>query len=1443
MRGSLTGLAAAMALLSVTTTASVAAVASSDPSAARPADAPTWRSTLGTQARTDRCRVGLVMHAGGPQLKAAADTALAGADADLRTAADGLYYQSGAIGDAYRRDGTDVAAENQVAGKRHAGWEAVLKPYYSDPIPYFEQDIYDYMAKRQEMAYNAINVDMVAKANQAAIDAATTVMNQKKAADATVYYFGPLVINGRSADDIRQFLQYGGFPKTAPTPGSAEFRMEVEALKVRYASCDSANPADPSQVLGTVVSTANAEWEAEYASQAPQRATLVAAELQASKDLKSATDAMIEAVGQAAIVSRLLDWQRQWTSPSQPGYPSQALLAQAASDLATAKQRVAAQVPLAQQAAASAKTQSDTAIAAQAQAGAIAAANGTPYGRGLAYAQQSAQVTAASAAAAQASAAAAQTALNASKAAASDADALWSSASAQAHATQAAFAEAAAKQSADQAHAAAAAAATQAAQAAAAATRAHNDRTTAEHAQQSAQAAANDAHNQRATAESERAKAGAAKTEAENQRAKAQQADADAQAKQQTAASKKADAVAAAGTAAQKRQAAENAESRAALARNNAVAAANARDAANARAAACDAWAAAADGTDAAQGARTAADQARSAANQAASAATSAQADADQAEDAAKAARAAATQADAAASRAQAAASSAQSDANTSHAASLTAHAAAADAIVASDQAARNVQAAKDQADKADAASAQAKADSATARAESDQSQTDAAKTAGQAFAAAEAATAARDSALKASTAANEAIRLGTPFQLTDSSAGMAVLVGQTADTLAQQQANAAKARSDEAARAAQAAADAAAHADASAKAAAQYAANAAADAASALQSVAAARASAAAAAADAQATQQADDATKAIDQQAQTDAFQAGVAARDARNDADAAAAAATDAEKDAASARKAADAATADANAAKAAADKADKDATAAEAAAANARDLAQQAEDAAKRAEQQQRDQDATDALNQAGPGGIDGANVRVDLSGLSRKSYEQLNPCVMDLSDPNSSCDVDIRVHFAGVVFYWAVTCELPNTAVKDCAGHTHEDQIDRKEITDFPVERRIHITRADIARALLSSVEDFIANLVPKVVFGILGDMRRCAFGDWGSCGWTASLFVGPEDLKVGVQAVRDIRVAIATGRDIDAALAALESAALAPELKLALEADAVKAQLRQMGCMVNSFPAGTPVLMADGTHRPIEQLVAGNRVLATNPTTGETTARSVISALHHSAQNLLDVDLNGGGGLTTTRGHRLYVVDKGWKTASNLRPGDRVHARDGSTPSVAAVHDRNGRPDETVYDLTIADVHTFYVLAGSTSVLVHNSDCTTFHAEYNGGGEIWADLIDGVLSMAVERNSSSVSGGQMFTDAMNHFGPDNVKAFSGLWISAMPSNLDAFNANLRAGMSFEDAAANTFTGHMCAKYGLTVVTVDRSKLVGEFGQYTTATPLFSRPAK
>ncbi len=53
-----------------------------------------------------------------------------------------------------------------------------------------------------------------------------------------------------------------------------------------------------------------------------------------------------------------------------------------------------------------------------------------------------------------------------------------------------------------------------------------------------------------------------------------------------------------------------------------------------------------------------------------------------------------------------------------------------------------------------------------------------------------------------------------------------------------------------------------------------------------------------------------------------------------------------------------------------------------------------------------------------------------------------------------------------------------------------------------------------------------------------------------------------------------------------------------------------------------------------------------------------------------------------------------------------------LRAGDRLRAVDGVEVTVQEVRVYTGSQD--MNDLTVADVHTYYVIAGTTAVLVHN---------------------------------------------------------------------------------------------------------------------------------
>ncbi|GAA2278872.1 hypothetical protein GCM10010430_76070 [Kitasatospora cystarginea] len=808
----------------------------------------------------------------------------------------------------------------------------------------------------------------VAKPSQATLDRALAILKDRQdKADNSWHWYGANgviitadLLKGMSAYQIARFIRFGGYPTVAPAKDSVEFRMEVEDLKTQWAGCDGSDPLDPTHVLDDVVATASAEWQAEQAAQADQRAAIVAADIQAYQDVRTASDALVEASGQAYIVSRMLFFQKFWQGQPKSNifYPKPDQFTKATAAMADAKKVIAAQLAIAQKAAASAKTQADSASAAESDAGKIAGGNGTPYGRGLTYAQQSAQVTKASAAAAQSASKAIETTLNAVSAGQADSKALYALGDTQTHATQAEFQRAAAQEAADQAHNAAAAAAAQADQAGQAAARAKADKDKAQQAEQTAKAAAADAAAKRVVAEQERANAAAARQQADAQRAAAQAAEAKAQQQQAAAQAASNTAQTAEQAASDKSNAARDAEAQAAVLRDAAVDAEQHRDAALSRQKALEAAAQAAQGTTDATETRQAADAAKAAAGQATDAAAGARTAADHAGQSAIDARTSATQATGAAQRSRAAADAVQADAATSSAAAATAHAAAADAIAASEQAAQNVKNADAQAHVAAANAVAARKAATIGQIEADHAAADSARATGQAFASAQAASAARDAANAAIDAGNSAVALGTPFRETDSSAGLAVLVGQDSKTIAQQQADAAKARADEAARAAKAAQAAADKAQADAKAAAQLAANAAADTVAAFQSVARARDFAAQAASDAAATRTAETNTTQYDMQANSDALTSALAANGAQNDAMAARAAATDAEKDAATARTAATTAEGNAATARSSAATADQQATAAEQAAANAQSSAQQADQAAQRAEDQER-----------------------------------------------------------------------------------------------------------------------------------------------------------------------------------------------------------------------------------------------------------------------------------------------------------------------------------------------------------------------------------------------------------------------------------------------------------------------------------------------------
>ncbi len=167
------------------------------------------------------------------------------------------------------------------------------------------------------------------------------------------------------------------------------------------------------------------------------------------------------------------------------------------------------------------------------------------------------------------------------------------------------------------------------------------------------------------------------------------------------------------------------------------------------------------------------------------------------------------------------------------------------------------------------------------------------------------------------------------------------------------------------------------------------------------------------------------------------------------------------------------------------------------------------------------------------------------------------------------------------------------------------------------------------------------------------------------------------------------------------------------------ELLTTLERTDVGAFDDAAGICVNSFDPATLVLMADGTAKSISAVAVGDQVESSIPATGKSENHSVTQLHKNLDSDFTDVTVGGSGQPATlihsTTGHLFWDdTAHNWIPAGQLRPGDQLHTTDNKTPvTVTEVH--SWTSSHFMRNLTVQPAHTYYVMAGNTPVLVHNS--------------------------------------------------------------------------------------------------------------------------------
>ena len=137
------------------------------------------------------------------------------------------------------------------------------------------------------------------------------------------------------------------------------------------------------------------------------------------------------------------------------------------------------------------------------------------------------------------------------------------------------------------------------------------------------------------------------------------------------------------------------------------------------------------------------------------------------------------------------------------------------------------------------------------------------------------------------------------------------------------------------------------------------------------------------------------------------------------------------------------------------------------------------------------------------------------------------------------------------------------------------------------------------------------------------------------------------------------------------------------------------------------------FIAGTYVLALDGFKR-IEDIVAGDKIMAADPDTFEIAEKTVLETYVRQVDKLVHITINGEE-IVTTDNHPFYVQGRGFIEAGSLLVGDKLVSVNGEDLIVEDYYIKLTEEPVSVYNFQVEDFHTYFV--GDCSVWVHNKNC------------------------------------------------------------------------------------------------------------------------------
>lgn len=143
------------------------------------------------------------------------------------------------------------------------------------------------------------------------------------------------------------------------------------------------------------------------------------------------------------------------------------------------------------------------------------------------------------------------------------------------------------------------------------------------------------------------------------------------------------------------------------------------------------------------------------------------------------------------------------------------------------------------------------------------------------------------------------------------------------------------------------------------------------------------------------------------------------------------------------------------------------------------------------------------------------------------------------------------------------------------------------------------------------------------------------------------------------------------------------------------------------------------FIGGTKVLLPDGSHRNIEHITIGDKVVSYDESDGTNRVCSVVQTMQHLVDEEIYTICSANEKIEATGIHRFYIKRDGvidWIPASDLLESDQVMISDGTWHNIDSI--KVDRRSVKVYNFEVSGNHNYYV-GEHKGILAHNKNYIT----------------------------------------------------------------------------------------------------------------------------